>query len=411
MSDGFKDNKGIRHNFQFTANLANQQYVQEENENRERMVNLQKAQIELQNAQIEIQRENSKEQENHNARLRNIAEAEAEAAQVKREFEKDVLWLEKCDSDGRFKYLSEKVTDVILVSSIEVVNNRCIDTYSRIPTQEITKVLNEIQRINELNETIAELKSNLIYKEERLDYLNNKTAPETGLVASLLARKVMTKFYLALTGLCGLLPIGVLPFIFNNNDKDSKFGTNLVAGIIIFVIASIPALFFYLVYRLLSNKSKSESEDRKENRRLKEQLLLEKEVVKTQVTKLDKDFREKTTAFKKFYSDWHLKFSRSLNDNINKLKHDEEMIVNIKRMIAKVEAGYPNSLHINWGNVNPNNIAKFIDDLLLNIMTCSSRQDDDWTIRCFAKEIQLSDFDQRMFLRELIGTPRVDLGP
>ena len=116
MSGEYIDSKGIRHNFEFQRDEANQNYLKEERIARE-----------MQSAQLSLTLQQKAEQEAHNKKIEEIAKREAAAKESQREFEKTILWLEKSDANGRFEYIAEKVNHLFQKMLLDQALDRVID--------------------------------------------------------------------------------------------------------------------------------------------------------------------------------------------------------------------------------------------------------------------------------------------
>jgi hypothetical protein len=130
-------------------------------------------QVALQEEQVKLARQQKNAQDAHNAKIEAIVKKEAAAARSQREFEKDVLWLEKSDTEERVNYISKKIGDDFKSESINTILTKSFNSDEwKKQNLELVEVLNKLNNTDKdwfKNKSDLESNEKLLTKSQSLE--------------------------------------------------------------------------------------------------------------------------------------------------------------------------------------------------------------------------------------------------
>ena len=108
MSD-YYDSKGLHHSSEMDRDSANRSYLNEERAARDNQTEILQQQARLQAEQLRVAECRAREQRAHDERIEDLAREQARREESHRQFTRDIQWLERSDTKGKFAFLATKV--------------------------------------------------------------------------------------------------------------------------------------------------------------------------------------------------------------------------------------------------------------------------------------------------------------
>jgi hypothetical protein len=322
MSEQYYDTKGIGHYSTSSRDRANEKYLREEQYARDE--------------QLTIARKQKESQDAHNAKIAAIAKKEAAEAKAQREFDKDVLWLEKSNAEGKVEYISNKISDGFKSESVRIILAKTFDCTKQVKNnQELSKI------IKDLSKASAEW---LKIQKKFDDY---KSIIDT---AKSKKEKIIPLFWrgwlLALSPILGYIASWI--HIFNNsNERHNQ--TNLWMGYFTLIIWVSIIYFFDGRTKIKSLQKTIDFESSKI------------EILKVELQILDDKRKEMSSIAKTACHVWFKNTVQEATESATTYESSSDIKELFKEKFIAFQLKYPNSCRVRFESVDENFLKKFME--------------------------------------------------
>ena len=322
MSDNF-DSKGVRHSTEWDRDRANEGYVREERDARDKQTELLQQQAELQTEQLRLAERQKLQQDLHNLEMKGLAILKAEEEARHREFTKDIQWLERCDAKGRFDYLFKKARGRVVEALAE-----CVLAESGLVSSKMVA-----QRRRELEPPLAQFwEANRAYTETsaELDLINKDLAS---------AKKAATRDQGIMLGCLGVGGVIVCLLIIVGLFYDKT--ANIGAGICFLAIACVVILAIFTA-------SSSKLKEAKESVAKQAELTPRLPKVQTKLNSLQPEREIARITAQKACREWGTDTAAGLSKGLEAAIGAGTLAARLSEVVGEIEQEYPPLVRIDW---------------------------------------------------------------